>query len=349
MRISKNTLFDALTILKDVVSSDKLKSIATSKVELSVKDGTLYGYAFDEINYIKVAITDVTEDILATVDFNSLYNIVKATRSDVVDLSSDNKALSFKSEDLNCKLPILVDSSNTIVLISDFWDNVNKPTTFKKANFETLKAYIPNIKSVLIENFVIECYSNVYFSTDKIMVTDTDNIITINQSYFDTNVLLNMRAVEFLSKLAEVEYAIDDGKLFINNDNVEFVSIIQDDSEYQYDDLNNLFTAQFDYSITISGEDYNTAIGLSKLFSYPNIDLHFTKKGLFFTIPQMKFEYRLSDTPFVSNDGKDDFTYTLKSEIAEKLLISKQELTLNYGDPSIINVNFDNIQGIFSV
>ena len=74
MRISKNTLFDALTILKDVVSSDKLKSIATSKVELSVKDGTLYGYAFDEINYIKVAITDVTEDILATVDFNSLYN-----------------------------------------------------------------------------------------------------------------------------------------------------------------------------------------------------------------------------------------------------------------------------------
>lgn len=343
MKINTNDLTNALATLGNGISKKSTAPVVTQMVELSTKDGALYGYTSDEVNYIKIKIADTTEELLAVVDYNTLFSLIKATRSEEIELKSDSKALNVKSPDLKCKLPILVDSVGNIVSISKFWDTIKQPTDYKTVDFSDLKNYMSIIRSIIKEDFVIPCYSFVYFNKDKIMVTDTDNVVEIDRAYFDKDILLNINTVDFLSKMSEVDTYISDEQLFIHTNNIDFISVLMDKSEYQFSDMDELFTADIDYSTTISGESLSTAINMSKLFGFTAVQLNFGDKGVFFNIPQNDFNYRLSETP------TNDYSYAINTELASKLLINKQDLEVSYGLAELIKVSVDGVQGIFSI
>lgn len=343
MVIENQKLLDALTVLGNAVAKKITRSVVEQKIELVVEDGVLYGYASDTINNMRVAISDTTEDLLAVVDYNILYNLIKVNTNKDITLTTDSRALLVKSPSVKCKLPILKDASDNVVRISDFWKKITMPTTYKKIDFSDLKSYMGIIKSVIIENFVIPCYSGVFFAKDYILASDTDNAIKISKGYFDEDgILLTARAVEYMAQLKEVDYNIDNNMLFIKTDNVEFITLLQDKSEYQAEDISNLFTVSMDYTTTFDGESFNTGLSTSKLFDFAEIGIDFTKDGLFITHPSNDFNFRVSE-----NTGG-DYQYKLKYDCANRLMISKDEITIHYGDPHMIIVAHDEIQGLFS-
>ena len=342
MKVSTNELVTALSLLGNGISKKSTARIETKMVELSVEDGVLYGYTSDGINYIKTKISDTTEDILAVVDYNMLNNLVKATSSETISIKADAKVVSIKATDLSCKLPILIDSMGNIVKISKFWSTVTIPKTYNTVDFSSLNEYIPTLKNVIKEDFVIPCYSCVFFNKDYIMASDTDNLIRIDVSYFDSDILLTLNTTEFLAKLGEVDTCVTDDMLFVHTDTLDFISRLQDKSEYQNEDLNGLIEVSQPYNVNISGEKLATALNMSKLFGFNVVQLVFGSDGVFFKVPQQDFNYKLSD------EAKADFTYNLNNDVISKMLLSKKDFTLNYGEANMVMVTVDNTYGVFS-
>lgn len=347
MDISVDKLKEALSILSNAVSKKNTDKILTKMLELKTNNGILYGYTYDQVNFLRVKIDNVSEELNATVDFNTFSSLIKNISSDTVSIKLTEKGIAIKSNTLKVTLPILIDGSGLKVTgISANWKGINIPSTFNKIDVSKLKDYMSIIKSFIVEDFKIECYRNIYFNTDYILATDTNHIVKITDSFFDKDVLLKYNTVDFLSKLSEIEYAIDDKTLFVKSENFNYMALLQNKDDYQYEDLSNLFSMKFDHTIEIDGYDYSNALSNSKLFTYNAVGLQFNSEGLFFRLASNDFSYKLSDEPY---NGKDDCIYTINKDIAPKLLLTKDKLTINYGDPKIINVVTDNISAIYSV
>ena len=54
MKVQTDKLASAVTILGNAVSKNDTKTPLASAIELSTKDGILYGYTFDMTNFLRV-------------------------------------------------------------------------------------------------------------------------------------------------------------------------------------------------------------------------------------------------------------------------------------------------------
>lgn len=349
MKIETKKLLNCLNLLGNAIATKSTDQPILQMVEFNVVDDTLKGYTFDKTNYLEVSIeSNVQEDFSAIVNYIQFYNIIKSIKSDIVELSTDKKALKIKSATLKCKIPIQVNSEGNKI-------SVVKPnmidSTYNQINLSKISSYISNIKSIVDENFAVECYQNVYFGKDAMLITDTNNIIKIEESFFDTDILLAMSTLRLLSAINSYEpnmsYVINDNKLYIKTDTINLQVIGKNKTDFQYDDLNGLFDIQINGVTTISGNELVAAINSSTIFNnYDKIDLCFNEKGVSLNIIPIDFSYSISTNKCNISDN-----YMVTRDVLKRLILSKDDLSIYYGnkDFRFLKVQSNNIAGIFSI
>jgi len=342
MKVQTDKLASAVAILGNAVSKNDIKTPLSSAIELSTKDGILYGYTFDMTNFLRVEIGPCNEEFLATVEYTQFHSIVKSIKSDEIELTTTKNALNIKSKTVKCKLPLYVDANGNIgkAKKASKPDNVD----FTPVDVSKVKSYIPIFKSICRQDFSVECYRYVYFGSKGILVSDTSNVILINDVLFNEDLLLTMKSISLLSLFDECEYYINTEKhvLYISNDTMNLTIVDQNKELFQYDDMIDLFNSlQIPYQYKLKASSLSEGLGVSNVFQYNSIFFEFNKDGCWLKMAPVDFVYQVDETP------GEDFVFTTTKDIIKKFFISNEELTIDYGIDDLIKVTADNISGIF--
>ena len=344
MKIQTTKLLEALSTLNNAVTYDITKP-KYSFIELSVTDGHLYGYTNNDRIAINVDIDECSEEFEATVDFNTLYNIIKSIDNDEVTLKIHKNNLVVTSASMKIKVNIIRKAPKPgSTEVEDIIRKMRiKCDTFDNTiDFSSLSNYTSLIKSILRLDLVIECYRHVYFN-ECILFTDTDNAILIDDNILPHNILLSYESINILSKLKEANYTIKEDKLFVQSNNTKYAIKLPKIDDYQYDDFINLFNESFTDKCSIDGNELANALKLSNNLAYSNIYITFNDKGVFIEIPQVEFMYKISD------DTCKETHYRTNKDLLKKLLITKENFDLYYSNPKLIKIEYNNITGIFSL
>ena len=328
MKIKTNILKDALSFLSMGISSNTSK-YENLLVEFETSNGKLKGYTFDGINKLGMRIFDTNEDFNCTLKFSDIYNIVKACKDEDMELNAFKNYAQIKTNTVSCKLSV-------------FDHKINRAYMYKYTNKEDgqkLAKYLGLFKAILNLNHVEECYRYIYFK-DKIMVTNTDDAIIINEKLFN-NILLPLKSVEILSTFGEFDYTVDHNNLCIFCEDKIVELQLMDATKYQYDDICDLFIP-LKNKITITKDTLSNAINLASIFNVENINLVFNVNGANLEIPSIDFVYKLSTTPCI------DMTYTLPLSKLKKFLTVGENLTIGFDSTAFVNVE-DDIKAIFGI
>lgn len=338
MKINTNEFKSTLSLLNlAAAKSISNENIMTEFIELSSDNGSLYGYTFDNVNYLKIKIGDCTEDFKATVNFFMLYNLIKTIKTDEFEMKVVKNALNIKSSNLNCNIPLQKDASKNLVLLPKF---STKDLSYSDIDMSNIKNNISLIKSIIDLKFSVDCYRHILLSK-SILFTNTSDVILIDDTLFTDILLLSYKSIEILSSI-NGQYAISNNKLYIHNDNIDLMIMEQPKTDYEYKEFLNLFKMTFDYTCTIKGEELNNALNICNLYNYYKAELEFTKDGVYLSIKSIDFRYKISDTSCT------EFSYLMSLDRLKKLIVSKDDITISYGNKDLIRVDHDNIHGIFS-
>ena len=328
MKINTEIFKEALSFLSMGISSNTSK-YETLLVEFETSNGKFKGFTFDGINKLAIRIFDTNEPFNCTLKFSDIYNIVKACKDEEMELNAFKNYAQIKTKTVSCKLSVFDHKINRAQLTQ----YTNTENGQKIANYLTV------LKSILNTNHVEECYRYIYFK-DKIMVTNTDDAIIINEKLFN-NILLPLKSVEILSTFGDFNYAIENNTLFVLSDNKIVELRIMDATKYQYDDICDLFIP-LKNKITITKDTLSNAINLASIFNVENINLVFNVNGANLEIPSIDFVYKLSATPCI------DMTYTLPLSKLKKFLTIGENLTIGFDSTAFVNVE-DDIKAIFGI
>lgn len=341
MKVQTNELLSAVNILGNAVSKNNVKVPLASAIELSTKDGILYGYTFDMTNFLRVEIGPCDEEFLATVEYTQFHSIIKSIKSEEVELTTTKNSLNIKSKSVKCKLPLYVDANGNIGKAK----KASKPEVeFKQLNVSKIKTYFPIFKSIIKPDFAVECYRYVYFGSKGIIVSDTSNVILIDEIYFDSDLLLQLSSISIMNLFDDCEYYINTEKnvLYISNDKINLAIVDQKKSDFQYNDMIDLFSSvEFPSNYKLQASSLSDGLSVSNVFQYNNIFFEFNKDGCWLKMAPVEFVYQVDSTP------GDEFVFSTTKDILKKIFIGKDELSIDYGMDDLIKVTADNISGIF--
>lgn len=327
MQIQTSCLKEALAFLGKAVVVDKNKPMATSLVELSTHNGALYGYSYDEENYLRIKVCDTSEELNITVSFDLLNGLVSSTTDDEISLTIEKSSVKFKTNVISCKLP----KYDNVVIHPKTAQCDNKITQEEFNEYASLSA----IRSVLNKRHSIPCYSNVYFG-DTMMVTDCNNVIISRKKLFTQNILLSYKSVEILSQLGDFNYGLVvsgfSGFLYVTTGDKTLFIMTPDMSMYQWADVMELFDQVAAGNITITRTDLAKAINTASVLKLEKLYLVFNEKGAFLYIKNHDFKYRLSETPC------QNVVYYTNIEAIKKLLVLGDSMELYYGTDGFIKV-----------
>lgn len=343
MNIDVSRLKESLSFLGLAISKNSSDRPFTKMIELSTENGYLYGYTDSGINNIKMRICATTDAIQAIVSFNLFYDVIKNC-DDIVELKTNDKALSIKSNALKCKIPIHTSASGTSGIKHP------KKVTDNFIDFSNIKDYMSIFKSIIDPEFPITCYRNIYFD-DKTMVSDTDNVAIIHKQFFNEPMLLSLSSVEILSKLEECNYKITSFEkdttikkvLEISTDEIDITIISTLTDEYQYSDLLDLFNINIANTTKIDMNILSKAVSTSKLFkSTPK--LVFDANGTSLQIESSDFTYS------INNDNLEPHIYNFTDSIIKKILANKLDNIIIYFDSNgLLKYISDDIEMILSI
>lgn len=343
MKLTTSRFNDCLGILGMAVSKNVTDRPITKTINLYTEDNYLYGVTINNSNNIRMRICETTEDFNVTVQYDLLNNIIKACEDEFVELTSSDKSIQIKSNLIKCKLPIFT-----------YQGNFPKPktNTAHSTDFSTLSQYNAKIKSVLNKDCPVNCYKNIYFSDTDFMVTDTDNVLLVNEKYFNEPLLLDVSTVDILSNLAECNYSIEtkvmkniQGKILtVVSDDIELNAISQSFDEYQYDDFKTLFDTTIKDKTDISKGNITKAITVASLFN-DTPTLNFTNKGIFISIKESDFSYKISDEVCTN-----EVSYKIPIALFRKITTSNSDIiTISYGNTDMIKCEEDTVQVVYAV
>ena len=344
MKIDTSRLKECLSFLGLAISKNSSDRPFTKMIELSTENGYLYGYTDSGVNNIKMKICATSDDIQATVAFSLFYDVVKNC-DDTLELKATDKALNIKSNNLKCKIPIHTSATGT--------SGIKHPKTVSDndIDFSNMKDILHICKSIVDPEFPIICYRNIYFG-DKTMVSDTDNVAIIDNKFFNEPMLLPLSSVEILSKLEKCKYKIMSKdkdpntirkKLEISTDEIDICMLSELTTDYQYDDLLELFNIDIANKTTVDVSNLSKAVSTSKLFkATPN--LVFDTNGTSLQIEASDFSYT------INNDNLEAHTYRLAESTIKKLLANKTDtIDLYFDSNGLLKCIADNIESILSI
>ncbi len=344
MTLDVSRLKECLSILSLAISKNSSDRPSTKMIELSTENGFLYGYTDNGINNIRMKICDTTDSINATCEFSLFYDIIKNCDSSV-DIKTTNKAISIKSNDLKCKIPIHSSASGK--------SGIKHPSTVSDndIDFSEIKDILPICKSIIDTDLPIICYRKIYFS-NKIMVSDTDNVAIIDKNIFNEPVLLELSSVEILSKLSNCKYKIESNQkdvneiqkvLHISSDDIDITIISILTEEYQYNDLINLFSINIANKTTIDVSSLSKAVSVSKLFKHtPN--LVFDENGTSLQIISKDFVYN------INKDNLERHMYITSNKLINNILATKSDkLDVYFNSNGLLKCVNDEVEMILSI
>lgn len=347
MEIIKSNLVSALDILGYGVSKETTETpISEISIELKTFDNVLYGFTNNGYIRIKQKIMDVNEDFNITVDYNMFLNIVKSIKDETINLIKNKNILKIESESVKCKLNLAIDAhgkkeDNMIsvidTIIKDFPSNLDNT-----ADISSIKKYFALFKTISNDDF-IEPYNGIYFG-NTIMVTNLEDVVSVDSHIFKEDALLSFKEVQLLTRFDNIEYTTLNRFLYIKSGDTYIILTKLNRSNYQYKDIMELFQESFNSSCQINGSELINALNIDKIFSTgSNLGLHFYEKGVEILAPNGEFNYT------VSNNKCDVGEYLIKKDLIRKLALSKDEITIYYGNDQIIKSTSDDISGIFSM
>lgn len=330
MKIKTDVLQKALDFLSMGVAKS-LDKYETELIEFETSNGKLKAYTNDGVNKLGMRICDTTDDFNVTLKFDMLYNLVKACKDDEIELKPAKNYTTFTTNTLSCR-------------ISTFTHKLDRPvfpTYDSKMKSENIKSAIPIIKSMLDEKHVEECYRYVYFG-DHIMVSDTDNVIIINENLFN-NILVQMHSLLILTMFDEFDYICGQRSFCAHSDGriVEFN--LMDKTKFQYDDMLELFKTTSKNSLVIEKTVLQNALNIALLFDTENVDVVFDENGVRIEIPAANFKYSLSNHRCI------DKTYTMPISLLKKMLVLGDQLTIGYDSDDLVYVESGIYKAIYGV
>lgn len=329
MKINTDVLKESLDFLSMGISKAASSPTATKLIELSTHEGKLYGYTYDEVNFLRVKICDTTEDFNVVLTFDVFNSLVSSCKDDEIELIIEKKGVKFKTKTMSCKLANYLQTASTSPVKHPLTTLCDKECT------EDIGQYMSAIKSILNKNHVITCYQNIYFG-DAILATDTDNALIINKQVFTEDLLLSYHSVEILNSLGNFNYAIktENGwtSLYVKTENkVLYITTFKRD-EYQYNDFKNLLKVDIPNAVDIEKTDLNNGLSTASLFQSANIDIVMSKDGVSLVIPSDDFNYKISTIPC------EDFSYRVPIATVKRMLCLDQKITLFYGNKDFIKI-----------
>lgn len=351
MKINRENLRTAMTMLQMATSKDKNKPFATSLIELSTHEGYLYGYTYNTRIHLRYKICPVTEEFNTTVAFDFLDGLLKSSNCDEIDLTKDHdkngaEFARFRSSTLNCKMPTY---DNTVAHVKTGKKDAVK-TVVTNEDFTTY-CDMNMIKKVLNQHSQVACYQNIYFG-DVVMVTDCTLAVIAKKRIFNDDVLLNYKTVEILTKLGDFEYTLEKdanfniSHLYVTTSDIAMYVITEDTTRYQAQDLMTLFTKNIPDMVTLERSNVSSCISASSLFPTESMVLTFNELGVFVCIATYDFKYRLSETPCTTKKS-----YKINIDILKKLLIH-DIINMYYGEDRMLQVKgsiFEEVIGCESV
>ena len=320
---NKNLSWLGLSISKDATA------VMSRRVLRLYCDGSaLYGYTYDGENNIKVKFCDCNDTFDIYVDYINMANFTKYCEGDIT-LKYDINALTVKSSNVKCKMP-LYDAKANIIDIPD--PVVNSPKYDK--DFE-INFKLNTLKTVLDTTHTVEVYRKICFN-DQIVAFNDNDAIFINNRVFSNNFLLNAKSVDILCTIGSGKYSYDKEVVEINGTNevirylcVEHENInariLIDTSEYPYDELVKYVNDIVGTNVHINGNTLVKAINASKLFKMIPT-LTFSSKGVYLVIDSVGFEYKISD------DSCEDVKIQLTDETAKKLCAINDDMYVYYNN-----------------
>lgn len=330
MKIKTDVLRKALDFLSMGVTRS-IDKYETELIEFETSNGKLKAYTNDGVNKLGMRICDTTDDFNVTLKFDMLYNLVKACKDDEIELKPAKNYTTFTTDTLSCR-------------ISTFTHKLDRPVFPKydsKMKSENIKSAIPIIKSMLDEKHVEECYRYVYFG-DHIMVSDTDNVIIINENLFN-NILIQMHSLLILTMFDEFDYICGQRSFCAHSDGriVEFS--LMDKTKFQYNDMLELFKTTSKNSLVIEKTVLQNALNTALLFDTENVDVVFDENGVRVEIPAANFKYSLSNHRCI------DKKYTLPISLLKKMLVLGDQLTIGYDSDDLVYVESGIYKAIYGV
>lgn len=339
MKIESDVLKEKLKYINFGISKNNTDAYRHRAIRFSTVNDTVYAYSFDAINNVKVEIGTTDKDFSATIDYATFANFIKSCEGEIT-LSTSAKSMNVQTSVLKAKLPIYPSHSKNNGIPEPVLINCDKELN---NNFR-----LDLIKLILDENHPVDAYQKVYFG-DKMMVSDTDNVLILDDKLFDTDIMLSYSSIELLNNLTDAKYSIKkDDKLsilYVTANELDAKIIISNNinGEYQYEDLLNLFSDCNGSSIDIDTKTLSKAMSTSQLFkSVP--DLIFSNNGVFLNIDTADFSYR------ISNVSCEDKKITLEPKIAKRICSIGDTVTLYYKceEESLLKVEHANISEILS-
>ena len=323
-----------LAVAKEATASYKYKVIIFSST------GTdLYAYTYDGINNIKMFIGQVNSDVFAIIDYVTFTSFIKSCEGDIT-LDFKESFVHIKTATSKCKLSLI----NTVT--SDKNSIVDPTCSHPFNNDFTKDIPISILKSILDTNHVVTSYQKVCFN-DCIMVTDTNNVIIVNDRIFSKDILLNYSSIELLKSIHNIKYTFIKNKtpkMYITSDELD-ASIevdLNEDNEFQYDDLKDLFDTINGPSVDINSKVLSKAMATSQLFKIDPI-IEFNSNGIFLKIATVDFEYKISDA--VCNDR----SFILKPDVVKKIIMIGDTVKIYYNNSDLIKCESGNISEILSI
>ena len=322
-----------LAISKDVTALPKYKMIL-----FKTESGVLNAFTYDGINNIKVTIDKCTDDITALIEYSTFNDFIKSCEGDI-KLDFSDKFINIKTSTVKVKLPLRT-SSTPDGGVKNPYVNHSYDYTFNK------DLHLPILKSIIDPAHVVESYRKVCFN-DNIMVSDTDNVLIIKDRIFKKDILLNVSSLEILNCIHNVKYIFwksDVPKIYLTSDELDasFVIDLNEEGEYQYDELIDLFNNTTGDYVEINTKELTKAINTGKLFK-ADPKIVFNDKGIFLNIQNFDFIYKISDTPCKDRE------FIIDSEVVKKISNLGDNVKVYYTNEGLIKCEVDEISEILSI
>lgn len=289
----------------------------------------------DNVNTLYANINTEDDNLQALVEVKALFELVKRFTVKSVELTRENNNLIIKGNGTYI-LPIVLDSNG---------NDINVMDKRSGTNWEPVNANIKNIYkivklSVAPDDFAIPCYSNVVFS-DKVISTDTSRI-----TFYDFNIrrnpaLVNKTTIQILENIGE--FNKESNLLQYKNDDYWLVVAPLDISDYQIEDIDNLYNLDYENKAKINRKDLLALINRFMVFNYNFIHLSFNDNKLNVKTDQDEFNESLDII------GQGIFDFEIDVKILKQYITNMldDEITLGFND--MLSLKDNTVEHILSV
>lgn len=339
MVINSDTLKTKLDYLGMAISKDATALFKYKVILFKSINGELFAFTNDGINNIKVNIGPISETVnSALIEYQSFANFIKTCDGDIT-LTFSDKSINIKTSTVKCKLPLQFSATKDGGVLDP-----TSPAAFDKSLDKEINV---NAIKTIIDLSIVKPYNKVCFN-DNIMVTDTNNVLIINDRIFSKNILLNFSSILILNRLHNVKYIFykvkDIPMIFLSSDELEASIIIDlnESDDFQYDDFIDLINDTQGENVEIDTKTLAKAMSTSQLFKTDPV-CSFGSDGISLKIDVVDFVYKISDTSCVNRQ------FILKPDIVKKICMLGETVKIYYSNPNLIKCETTNMTEVLSV